>query len=535
MASTPDWLRVQPEHKWSILRLQWRFALWALWTAVGGIMTGFDWGVSGNAAAIPAFQRQFGVTHPTAADKFIIPAWMLTAWGSASCAGDLLGILCAGFLIDAIGRKHTLAVGSVLTAAGVAMQVASHEWKLFLAGRVINALGFGIAYINSPVWIGENVRPELRGFFLCIMNISIVIGQFLLATVCEGIYKIEGEWGYRILIILQFAFVVPLAVGYIWFPESPYYLLKKGRREQARKCLNKIHGSNDQALIDAEMIRIQEDVTFSEQIKVAAHEGGHPYIKAFRGQNRRRTLIALMPALQQQLLGSTFILGFISYFMSLLGIKNFFLVTVILMVVMILSAMAGFFLIEAVGRRKLIVGGTYVLTTMLLVMGICGCFDSQAALWVFLVAVFIWGAVYQGTLGNAAFALGAEVPSLPMRPTTVSLMGFVQMAGVWVVATVSPYLINPDAANLGAKVSFIFFGLSCPICVIMWFYTPETKGLRFEEIDWLFANKVSCRRFTAAIKEHRAQNSGAMIVEGDTLFMLKAEGKNVQHIETAQV
>lgn len=71
----------------------------------------------------------------------------------------------------------------------------------------LKAVGFGIAYINSPVWIGENVRPELRGFFLCLMNISIVMGQLLLATVCQGIYKIENEWGYRILIILQFAFV----------------------------------------------------------------------------------------------------------------------------------------------------------------------------------------------------------------------------------------------------------------------------------------------------------------------------------------
>lgn len=94
--------------------------------------------MSGNAAAIPAFQKQFGEPHPTATGQYLIPAYMLTAWGSASCAGDLVGILFAGWLIDAVGRKHTLAVGSVLTAAGVAMQVASHEWLLFLAGRVVN-------------------------------------------------------------------------------------------------------------------------------------------------------------------------------------------------------------------------------------------------------------------------------------------------------------------------------------------------------------------------------------------------------------
>ena len=127
------------------------------------------------------------------------------------------------------------------------------------------------------MWIGETVRPELRGFFLCLMNTSIVVGQFLLAVVAKGVSTIDGEWGYRILIILQFAFVVPLLVIYPWFPESPYYLLKRNRPEQARKSLIRIHGSGDQSLIEAEMVRIQQNVTFSEELKLAAQANGSPF------------------------------------------------------------------------------------------------------------------------------------------------------------------------------------------------------------------------------------------------------------------
>ena len=107
--------------------------------------------------------------------------------------------------MDGIGRKWVILIGSILTAAGIGVQVGSNNWKEFLAGRLVNcksnpvsidnwkrkgensnqlsslALGFGMVFIISPVWIGENARPELRGFFLCLMNGSIVLGQFVLA------------------------------------------------------------------------------------------------------------------------------------------------------------------------------------------------------------------------------------------------------------------------------------------------------------------------------------------------------------------
>lgn len=115
--------------------------------------------------------------------------------------------------------------------------------------------------------------------------------------------------------------------------------------------------------------------------------------------------------------------------MSLLEIDDYFTVTVVLTSVMLVSSAAAFPLIEMVGRRKLMIPGTYALTAALLVMGITGCFNTKAAVWVFLVSIFLWAVVYQCTLGAIGFAECAEVPSLPLRSSTVSLMGFSQMAG----------------------------------------------------------------------------------------------------------
>lgn len=78
-------------------------------------------------------------------------------------------------------------------------------------------------------------------------------------------------------------------------------------------------------------------------------------------------------------------------------------------------------------------------------------------------------------------ALGAEVGSLPLRPAVQGIMGVSQTTMGWVVSFVVPYIINPDAGNLGAKISYIFFGLSLIISIILFLYTPETKGLSYEE------------------------------------------------------
>jgi len=88
----------------------------------------------------------------------------------------------------------------------------------------------------------------------------------------------------------------------------------------------------------------------------------------------------------------------------------------------------------------------------------------------------------QATIGPVGVALGAEVGSLPLRTGVQGLMGVTQTTMGWVISFVVPYIINPDAGDLGAKISYMFFGMSLIVSIILFLYTPETKGLSYEEV-----------------------------------------------------
>ncbi|KAH8888058.1 general substrate transporter [Thozetella sp. PMI_491] len=528
MASAHDWTRVQPEKKWLILSKLKRFSLWALYTSVGSMMLGFDFGIAGTATAMPAFQKVMGIPYPSAPSGYLIPANVQSGWSGVSTAGEVVGVLISGWAMDRIGRKNTLMLGSIFTSIGIAMQIASRDWQLFLGGRLVNAIGFGVVFVFSPVWIGENVRPELRGLSLCIVNGSIVLGQFLLSLIAYGTAQIEGTWSYQSIVVLQFAFVLVLVVGFFFFPESPYHLLNTNREEEARKSLLRMHGSSDIGLIDAEMDRLKDMIKTSKTLDALASTDGSPLIQCFKGVNLKRTLISILPPAAQQFIGAAFVLGYITYFMSLLGIESFFTVSVVLYVVMLLSNIAAFPLIETAGRRPLLLYGIISLTLIELLMGIMGFVQTSGALWVILVCIFLWAIAYQVSIGAVGFAIASEVSSPPLRPATLSIVGMTQGITGWIIGFISPYMINPDAGNLGAKVGLVFFGLGLPLCVLFYFFIPETKGLTFDDMDYLFAEKVATRHFQTVIRDRRQQIAAETSGESE-IKVVEATVSEVEH------
>ena len=99
------------------------------------------------------------------------------------------------------------------------------------------------------------------------------------SCIARGTSEIDGKWSYETLLVLQFLFVGTQ------LPGEPYWLLKKGNTERARKCLTQIHGRRDESLIEAEMVRLQGVVKFSEDIKHAARTKGPLLLQCFQGTN----------------------------------------------------------------------------------------------------------------------------------------------------------------------------------------------------------------------------------------------------------
>lgn len=99
---------------------------------------GFDFGNAGTITAFPAFQQVMGKPYAGQASGYLISASIQSAWNGVATAGDILGVMASGQVLDRIGRKHSILFGVVFTAVGIGMQYASQEWKLYLGGRLVN-------------------------------------------------------------------------------------------------------------------------------------------------------------------------------------------------------------------------------------------------------------------------------------------------------------------------------------------------------------------------------------------------------------
>lgn len=245
-----------------------------------------------------------------------------------------------------------------------------------------------------------------------------------------------------------------------------------------------MYGKADAPFLEIELQRLLEDVRLNREVQ----EGGsHPRrrvfgievgqeLECFRGTNLKRTLTAMFAASAQQLIGAVFAVSYATYFFELIGVKEFFLTSCMLYVVMLLSTCAAFPLVEIVGRRTLLVPSLFILSGIVLIMGILGCFQqSQGALWGIVVLMYVWALVYQLSVGATGFVLASEVATMRLRGATQALV--TTMNGVWglIMQFTVPYMINTDAGNLGGKTGFIFFGTGILTAIGAFFLFPETK------------------------------------------------------------
>lgn len=492
-------------------------------------MQGFDIVAGGQLAALPAFREKFGVPQPDG--SYLIPAHYLSAWNSIAPATEIVATFIFVPLLEKFGRKWGILAASLVSCAGVLLQQLAPEWRMHLAGRGVNGIAIGMMFTISPLWIGETCRPELRGFFLCFFNTSIVFGQFAIVVVSQGSSHISGRWQWWLPVVAMYFFprklVAPLPHGVtgtltaslivlltmMWpfFPESPYWLVRRGRRAEAKKALHRIHGFKDDEYYEIEVSRMEEEIRITSDLH--GHIDSRPprrllginvelEAECFEATNRKRTLTAIFAASAQQMIGATFVIGYATYFFELIGISDYFAASIALYVVMLVASMSAFPLTEIYGRRFLIVVPQFVLCFMLLIIGILGCVpDKTKASWGIVALLYVWALIYQLSIGATGFVLASEIATMRLRATTQGLITITNSVWGLIMQFTVPYMINPDAGNLGGKVGFIFLGTGLIAAVGGWYLFPETKGLSFEKLDELYAMKVPPRLFKRAASE----------------------------------
>ncbi|KAF5581628.1 maltose permease [Fusarium pseudocircinatum] len=458
---------------------------WSFFWCMCAVGWGFDTQVNGAMVGVPAFRKYYG--HELNGD-WVIPADWLTAFNIVSSVGQFFGGFACSAISDRMGRKKSLTLGVLVVTGGIMGESFSSTRAAFVVSKLILGVGVGFYLTLGPITCSEIAPTVLRGLSTAGVNLAIAVGQLISNSVTSGFGDRDDVWAFRGPFLTQLIFSIFLFIGSFLSPESPWYLVRAGKMEEARLVLQDLYGSEFEA--SEKLQAIQQ--TVEEEATMASPS----YISAFKGTDRVRTLISIGVFACQHSVGIIFVLSFSTYFFQLAGLDT--QKSLNLGVGVTACGVAGnicsWFIVNRFGRRPIFVTGMFACTTILLLIGILDVVPTGAAKWAMSSLTVVFSFVYFLTIGAVAFVLLGEVSSLSQRARTTALATATQAIFGIIMFFAVPYMVNPDAGNLGGKVGFIFGGLSAFASMICVFYIPELKGRTYQEIDTMFYRQVPLRK-----------------------------------------
>lgn len=453
----------------------------------GGILFGFDSGYINGVLAMNYVKREFGGRVPTDVDRsgYNITTWQKSLTVSILSLGTFFGALLGGVVAERIGPRPTIMLSSLIFAVGVAIQVASSNIGGLIAGRIVAGLGVGGVSAIVILYVSEISPRRVRGLLVSVYQWAITIGLLASACVNQGTKGINSASSYRIPISIQFVWAAILAFGLFLLPESPRYLVKRGRIQDAARALGRVRGHPaDAPLIQSEVAEIQANYEYESRLS------SNSWLDCFKGGmrpsgNLRRILVGVFLQMFQQWTGINFIFYYGTTFFQQVGIKNEFMITIITNVVNVASTPLSFYGIEKFGRRSLLLWGAALMVVSEYIIAIVGTAlpGSEVANKVLIAFVCLYIFAFATTWGPAAWVIIGELFPMPIRTKGVALSTASNWLWNCIIAVVMPYIVDKDKGNLGVKVFFVF-GTTCVICFLFaYFFVSETKGLSLEQVD----------------------------------------------------
>ncbi|KAF2682824.1 general substrate transporter [Lentithecium fluviatile CBS 122367] len=462
-----------------------------LFVAFGGVLFGYDTGTIGGILGMHHWRDLFSTGYVNPTDNLPdVTADQTSLIVSILSAGTFFGALTAAPVADMIGRRLGLVASNVVFCLGVILQTAATAIPMFVAGRFFAGYGVGMISATIPLYQSETSPKWIRGAVVGAYQLAITIGLLLAAIVNNSTKDRDDTGSYRIPIAVQFAWAIILFIGCIWLPETPRYEIKRGRPDAAARSLAQLRR------LDVEHPALLEElaeITANHEYELSL--GKATYIDCFKGSLGKRLFTGCALQSLQQLTGVNFIFYYGTSFFQNAGFSDPFVITMITSCINVASTFPGLYLVEAWGRRKLLLFGAIGMAVCQFIVAITGTVvgtDNQAAQNAMIAFVCVYIFFFASTWGPVAWVVTGEIFPLKVRAKSLSMTTASNWLLNFAIGYATPYMVNdgPGNANLGAKVFFIWGGC-CFICIFfVWACIYETKGLALEQVDELYA-KVS--------------------------------------------
>jgi MFS transporter, SP family, arabinose:H+ symporter len=451
----------------------WALTLSTLVSALGGFLFGYDnIVISGAIGHLSKFYR----LDPVA-----------VGW-AAGCAliGCLIGSATSGPLADRFGLKRALyacAACFAFSALGVWMATSFTQ---YVAWRIMGGLGIGSASIVAPMYIAEIAPRRVRGRLVVFYQLGIVAGilcavyvNMLIERSGPEAWQIGHGWRWMFLAAAIPAIVFTLAI--VFSKESPRWLMKRGREEDAEHVLASING--------APAAKAEEDAI---KRSLAEEEGGLKEL--FNGPFRWALLIGFVLAAFSQTSGITCLLSFLPEVLKSAGqdASDAFFQSVLVGVVNLAFTILAIWLVDRAGRRTLILFGTSMQALALAIVGYLYLAGARGRGVLAGIMAFVAG----HAVGNGAvcWVIISEIFPTKVRGAAMSIA----TTAIWIFAYLANQFFPVMQSHLGSPGTFLIFsGMAALDFMFVLLLVPETKGYSLEEISRIWLRSVSAESTSA--------------------------------------
>lgn len=435
------------------------------------------------------FKDQFGTNCHSADGQLDICPKDLSIIVAILSAGTAVGALLAAPAGDSIGRRWTLLLAVGVFCVGSVCQVCAEAIPLLLVGRALAGVGVGAVSVLVPLYQSEMAPKWVRGTLVCAYQLSITIGLLSASIVNIITSRLTDSAAYQIPLGLQLIPALILTAGLLILPETPRFLVKKGRIEAAGLSLSRLRRLD---ITHPALVEELQEITANHQYELTL--GPDTYRDVFVGTPHlgRRTFTGCGLQMLQQLSGINFIMYYSTTFFNGVGVASPYTKSLIINVINVVSTLPGLLVIESWGRRRLLMAGALGMACCQLFMASFttavgeGLENVSETLLVVFCSLNIF--FFAATWGPVVWVVTSEIYPLKVRAKAMSL----STASNWVlnfgIAYSTPFMVGngPGNAGFGPKIFFVW-GAFCIIALFfVWCMVYETSKISLEQIDEMY-------------------------------------------------
>lgn len=479
-------------------------------TGTGFTLFGYDQGVMSSLLTAQQFEKTFpevivSNVHPNHAtlQSLLVAIYVSSIqrkYGTVDRlsqeVGCLIGALSNLWVGDRLGRRRTIILGGILMITGAILQATSFSYAQIIVARIVTGLGNGLNTSTVPAYHAECSPAAHRGSLIMIEGSLITFGIMISYWIDFALFwagNSSAQWRVPVALQIIFALIMIFTIGFL--PESPRWLFKANRPAEAMAVICAL---TDKPTSDAEVRRtfhaIREAVTIegtnpNRTDKREAQSTSQTSLKELftggRSQNFRRVTLGVVIQCFQQITGINLITYYATLLFQRLGMSDVKsrIIAACNATEYFLASLVAIFIIDRIGRRKLMLFGATGQCITMVLLAILGSINNGGARVVSAVLLFVFNSFFAvGWLGMT-WLYPAEIVGLRMRGPANAL----STASNWTWNFLVVMITGPSFQNIQWRTYIVFASLNAIIIPAVYLFFPETAGRSLEDMDIIFA------------------------------------------------